>query len=63
MDALDYQCTIEYYEEMMENNLEKFAGRTLTLEEMIQRDNFSAACLEAIDHLDMVYKANSAEKV
>lgn len=62
MDILDYQGTIEYYEEMMASNLKQFQDKKLTMDEIILRDNLTESCLQAIDHLDKIYKANIATK-
>ena len=58
MEPLDCSGAIVYYENMMAENARLYTGRKLSLNEIVRRDSLQESCLEAIDHLDTIHKAN-----
>ena len=58
---LKYLVTIDYYQYMLDIVSELYAGKQLTMEEMIRRDTLQEICLQEIDQADRVYKRQELE--
>lgn len=56
---LDYQGAIVHYENLMAENVAKYVGKPLDMNDIIRRDSFTEACLCAIDHLHGVIRARA----